>query len=119
MTGSHSRKIAELSPGDLRVHFPEALRKSFGDLAAAVQFSEHFDQGHILSIIQDWSSGRTTTVQGFAMALPEIAEETLKHIQATDDERAAQAWEDIKLEIGERSFTLEKIRRHGRERAGG
>jgi len=82
------------------------LTQAFADLAAAVHFSEHFDRD-IFDVLKGWGDGKKQSLHGVLIALPSIADETLKHIHATGDERAREAWEEIQRKIAEeKGFSL-------------
>ena len=109
----HQRKANELDASEIDVHFSPRVTQAFRDLAAAVHFSEHFD-GDIRSIVQDWAQEKPKTVDGVLIALPTIAGETFRHIAATGDERAHEAWEEISSQMNENGFTLTKARIRGK-----
>jgi hypothetical protein len=105
----HRRKANELDAGEIDVHFSPRVTQAFRDLAAAVHFSEHFD-GDIKKIVEDWAAGKPKSIHGVLVALPSIAGETFKHIAATGDERAQEAWDEIGSQMLENGFTLTKAR---------
>jgi hypothetical protein len=109
----HRRKANELDASEIDVHFSPRVTQAFRDLAAAVHFSEHFD-GDIRRIVQDWAQGKPKTVHGVLIALPSIAGETFRHIAATGDERAQEAWDEIGSQMNEKGFTLTKARVRGK-----
>ncbi len=109
VTPSHSRKATELDAKAIQVHFSPRLTQAFRDLAAAVHFSEHFDNG-TLRTVQDFAEGKSTSLHGVMISLPVLATETFKHIEATGDDRAREAWEDISAQMSEKGFTLTRIR---------
>jgi hypothetical protein len=109
MSGSHTKKVAEVDPRSVGVNLSPEVRRALGDLAAAVQFSEHFD-GDTLLTLQDLASGKQLSVFDVFTAFPLIAEETFKHIHATGDKLAAAAWHEIGSELLERGFTLANFR---------
>lgn len=53
---------------------------------------------------------RNTIIPGFHL----IADETIKHVQATGDSRAREMWHEIGSELLERGFTLEKHQVRGK-----
>jgi hypothetical protein len=107
MPKSHSRKVTEIDPRSIVVHFSDAVRSAFGDLAAAIHFSEHFD-GDIRNELQDWAKGKPRSIHSVLIAFPCIAEETSKHIRATDDKLAQKAWTEITRQMLKDGFTLTK-----------
>ncbi len=110
MSVSHSRRSSELDPASILVSFSPQLTQAFADLAAAVHFSQHFDRD-IFGIVNDWGQGKTKSLRNVLIALPSIADETLKHIHATGDERAKEAWKQIQLEMAEeKGFSLNSRR---------
>jgi hypothetical protein len=109
MPTSHTSKATELDPRGVTVHLSAGVQKAFGDLAAAVHFSEHFD-GDMYKTLQDLAAGKPTSVDDLIGDLPLLAEETFKHVHATGDKRAAVAWHEIASELVERGFTLAKDR---------
>jgi hypothetical protein len=113
MVARHTQKAAELDARGIEVHFSPEVRNAFADLAAAVHFSKHFD-GDILGIVQDWATGKRQSVYNVLKALPSVAEETSKHIRATGDKRAEEAWSEIGLKMSERGFTLTALRQRGK-----
>jgi hypothetical protein len=110
MTGRHSRKETEMDPRGVDIHFPPEVQRAFADLAAAVQSSPQFDP-ETLKTVQEWGSGKPSSVYDILTAFPLVAEETFKHIHATGDERAADAWGQIGSDLLEKGFTLDKQRR--------
>jgi hypothetical protein len=113
MTAGHARKASEIDPRSVDVHFSPEVQRAFGDLAAAVHFSEHFDPD-TLKTVQEWASGKSRSVHDIMTALPLVAEETFKHVHATGDAKAAEAWGQIGSELLEKGFTLSKERRRGK-----
>jgi hypothetical protein len=109
---SHARKAAEIDARDIKVHFPPAVTSAFGELEAAVRSSEHFD-ADILRIVQDYAAGKTKSVHSALITIPAIAEEKMKHVRATGDTRAEQAWHEIAVQMNEGGFSLtqERVRR--------
>jgi hypothetical protein len=95
-----NRKRDEVRPRELIVHFSDNVRSAFGDLAAVVHRSEHFDEG-MVRIVQEWAGRIDPTVHSFITALPTIADETLRYVIATGDKRAAQAWGEISGQLSE------------------
>jgi hypothetical protein len=112
MSGGHTRKASELDPRKVEIHFSPEVQRAFGDLAAAVHSSEHFDPD-MLKTVQEWAGGKPATVQDVMIALPALAQESLKHAQATGDNRAEAAWGAIGSELLEKGFTLSKGRVRG------
>jgi hypothetical protein len=114
MVGSHASKAAsEIDPMNVVVKFSPQVTEAFGDLAAAVHFSEHFD-GDMLRTVQDYAAGKPRSVHDILISLPVIASETFKHVHATGDQRASEAWSKIGLEMLENGFTLAARRGRGK-----
>lgn len=114
MVGSHASKASsEIDPRGVVVNFSPEVTKAFGDLAAAVHFSEHFD-GEMLKTVEDYAAGKPRSVHDIMTALPAIAEETFKHVHATGDQSAAKAWSNISSEMLESGFTLAAPRRRAK-----
>jgi hypothetical protein len=109
MPTSHANKIAHSDPRSVAVHLSPEVRGAFADLAAAVHFSEHFDADTLLTV-QELAADKKLSVFDVLTAFPLIAEETFKHIHATGDKRAAEAWNEIGSELLQRGFTLAKFR---------
>jgi hypothetical protein len=105
VTPSHRSKATELDAKGIEIHFSPKMIQAFRDLAAAVHFSGDFD-GSMLRTVQDLAEGKPTSLHGVLVSLPAIAGETFRHIAATSDERAREAWDDISAQMGERGFTL-------------
>lgn len=112
MHTDRGRKEVE-SLSSIKVSFSPAVRSAFADLAAAVHFSEHFDDG-MRRELQEWASGKPQSVHSVILALPSIAGETFAHIQATGDARAQLAWDEISSQMGEKGFTLSKLSERGK-----
>lgn len=106
---SYTRKATEMDPKAIEVHLSLEVRRAFGDLAAAVHFSERFS-GNMLRTLQDLAEGKALSVDDLVGSFPLLAEETFRHIHATGDERAAKAWHEIGSELLENGFTLAKCR---------
>jgi hypothetical protein len=106
---THSRKVAQIDAKEIKVHFSPAVTSAFGDLEASVQSSEHFDKD-ILRTVQDYAAGQAKSIHGVLISLPAIAAETMKHVRATGDARAEQAWNDITAQINEKGFSLTQLR---------
>ena len=110
---SHAHKAAEVEARDIKVQLSPAVTSAFSDLEQAVRGSEHFD-GDIIRIVQDYAAGKTKSVHDVLIGLPAIAMETMKHVRATGDKRAEQAWEDIAAQMNENGFSL--TQEHGRRK---
>ena len=105
MKGRPSRNVRNLSPRAVKVHLSEEARRAFGDLSAAVHFSDHFHP-QMLLIVDDFAKGTNFSVEDVITSLPSIAEEVFRHIHATGDERAREAWHSISEALAEHGFTL-------------
>jgi hypothetical protein len=110
---THSRKVAEINPRDIEVHFAPAVTKAFGDLEEAVRGSKHFD-GDIHRIVQDYAAGKTKTLHSVLIGLPEIAAQTMQHVRMTGDTSAEAAWDEIAVQMNEAGFSVTPAR--GRRR---
>jgi len=104
MHANRTKRAAE-RPAEIKVSFSPAVKAAFADLAAAVHFSEHFDSG-MRRELQEWAAGKELTAHSVILALPTLAGETFRHIQATGDARAQEAWDEISSQIAEKGFTL-------------
>jgi hypothetical protein len=102
-------KIDEMDPKRVTVRLSEGVRKALSDLAAAVHFSSHFDQG-MLQTVNDLAAGKAMSVDDVVGSLPLIAEHTFDHIYAEGDERARKAWQALGHAFLEEGFTLVKSR---------
>jgi len=112
MPDSHTRRAAEVNPTDIKVRFSPAIKGILTDLDTAVASSRHFD-GDIRHILHQWTTAVTPTLNGVLSALPVVADETLKHIQATADKNAAHAWKEFVYQMGEKqAFTLVRRERN-------
>jgi hypothetical protein len=100
----------ELDPRTVDVHLSAGVQKAFGDLAAAVHFSEHVDAG-IIQTLHDLAGGKALSVDDVLGGLSILAAETIKHVQATGDERPARLWREIASQLVEERFTLKARRR--------
>jgi hypothetical protein len=113
MPSSRTPKPGELDPQSVIVEFGPELRRSFGDLADAVRFDENFD-ADMRSIVEGWAAKGKTSVHDLLAALPVIAAETFKHVQATSNQRAQDAWIDIGIQLAEPDFGLQRPRLRNR-----
>jgi hypothetical protein len=104
---SHARKAAELDARNIVLHFSPEMKRALGDLAAAVHHSEHVDPD-VRKVLQHWAAGQKQTIHDVLIAFPLIAEETFRHIRATGDQRAEDAWREICNQMPERGFILTK-----------
>lgn len=95
----------QLNARQIELHFSSEVRTALRDLAAAVHFSEHFDED-IRVALQRMAESRSTSVHDFVTAFPVIAEETFRHIHATGDVNAKEAWRTLSAQIPEKGFTL-------------
>jgi hypothetical protein len=91
------------------MRFSPAVVSAFSDLAAAVHFSEHFD-ADMRSILQEWAEGKAPSAHSVLTALPLIAGETFRHIHATNDKKAEEAWAEICGQMSEQGFTFAQKR---------
>ncbi len=105
MHADRTRKAKPPSGGEMQISFSAPVMAAIGDLAAAVHFSEHFDSD-IRKVLQDWAGKKTLNANSFLVAFPAVAEETFKHIQATGDTRASDAWDGLRIQMAENGFTL-------------
>jgi len=113
MTESHSRKLTGIDPNSLKINFSEGVQGAFGDLAAALHFSETCSDD-TLTTIRDLSQGKPISVFDMILSFPLMAEDVFEHIHKTGDQKAAKAWHEIGSEVLERGFTLENKRETAR-----
>ena len=105
MPDSHQRKLEEIDPYKVTVRFSPRVKAALADLEAAVHFSKHFD-GDVYAMVQGWARGKSPTVRDVIVEFPLIARETFRHIHATGDKRAEEAWDDLSSQLFEAGFTL-------------
>lgn len=105
MPDSHRGRLDELDARNINVRFSQRVKSALADLDAAVHFSEHFD-GDAYAILRDWAKGKAPSVHDVMVALPLIASETFRHIQATGDRRAEEAWDQLCSDMLEHGFAL-------------
>jgi hypothetical protein len=91
------------------------MQAALKDLAASVHFSEHFDPDVQVSLTR-LAEGKAKSLHDFLIAIPQIAEETFRHIHATQDERATDAWSAISSQMNENGFSLASIRHSAKTR---
>jgi hypothetical protein len=113
MPTSRTPKPGELDPRSVTVSFGPELRRSFGDLAAAVRFDESFDSD-MRDIVEGWATKGRASVQDLLAALPLIAAKTFQHVHTTGDKQAKEAWLDIGIQLAEPNFTLQQSRLRNR-----
>lgn len=104
MPDSHRRKLEKLDADSIKVHFSPKVKSAFADLDAAVHFSEHFSS-EIRPILHGWATGKSPSVGEVLVTLPLIAEETFRHVRATGDQRAEDAWRELCNQMPEKGFT--------------
>jgi hypothetical protein len=109
MHASHASRETELNPRNIEIRFSPGVRNAFNDLDAAVHFSEHFD-ADMKGVLQRWAEGKTPSAHEFVTAIPLIAAETFRHIHATNDQKARDAWEDIAGQLSEQGFAFTQKR---------
>lgn len=100
---------------ELRIKFSPNVRAAFGDLAASVHFSMHFDPD-IRLVVQSWASENDLRVSDVIVAYPAIAWEAMRHIEATGDEHARAALNLIRHRMPENGFILSEISRPAKRR---
>ena len=110
---SHARKATELDARDVEIRFSPGVRRAFGDLAAAVHLSKHFD-ADILRIVESWAANDTQRLHDVLVAFPVIAEQLLLHVNAVRDDRAQNAWREICNQMPEKGFSVFGARRTGK-----
>lgn len=103
---SHRDRTKALDPRNIEVRFSPEVRHTLGDLAAAVRPSRHF-KADMFGILRQWAEGEPPSVHHVLVSFSLLAEETFKHIRATGDRRAEEAWSDFASAMSERGFTLE------------
>jgi hypothetical protein len=109
MHDRHASRETELNPREIKVRFSPAVVSAFSDLAAAVHFSEHFD-ADMRNILQEWAAGKVPSAHSVLTAFPLIAGETFRHIHATNDAKAKEAWDEICGQLSEQGFTFAQKR---------
>lgn len=105
MRNTHRVREEEVNARSLRLHFSASVRQAFGDLEAAVHFSQEFSDD-MRAIVNDWAVGRSPTLHDVLIAFPLIAEHTFRHIRATGDQRAQDAWDQLSSQINENGFAV-------------
>lgn len=105
MSKAHAARVSEIDPSSIKVHFSPEVLTAFGDLAAAVHFSEHFDPD-IRAVLDEWASGKPKSVYGILIGYPAIAQETARYIAATNDKMAQDALLELSTQMIEHGFTL-------------
>lgn len=91
------------------MRFSSGVKSAFGDLNAAVHFSEDFDPG-TKSILERFAGSETLTISDVLPALPLIAEEAFRHIRKTGAKDAEDAWREICSQMSEQGFDLARKR---------
>ena len=87
-------KSKEMDAMNVSVRFsPEVVRK-FARLEAFVHGSQHFDSGLLINL-QSLASGKPPTLDLIIPEIAQLASETMRHVQATGDTRAADAFADL------------------------
>jgi hypothetical protein len=108
-----AKQKAGAGNGVMRVQFSAPVKAAFADLAASVHFSNDFDPD-IRSVLRQWAEQKALNIRDILLAFPAIAEEVFGHIRATGDERASEAWTEIRNQMAENGFTL--LMTHSREK---
>ena len=103
----HRRNVSALDARRIEIRFSPKVQQAYRDLAAAVHFSGHFDPD-TYEVLRRWSGDETLALHDVLIAFPLVAAETFLHIQATGDERAKEAWENVCSYMPENGFTLAK-----------
>jgi hypothetical protein len=99
------RKLRELNPSIVQVQLPPDVRKAFGDLAAAVHLSGQVGEG-MIETLNDLVGGKNINLEDLVGSLPLLAAQTIRHVQATGDDRVARAWSEIASHLIEEKFIL-------------
>lgn len=105
MVSKPVRPRDELDAREISISFSPKVQKAFGSLAASVRHSEHFGQ-EMYDMLEDWSQGKKATVYDVLVTLPLIAQDMAKHVKATNDRNAEEAWGDICIQMFENGFNL-------------
>jgi hypothetical protein len=113
MHTERTAKTAKSNRADVQVRFSPRVRSAFADLAAAVHFTDNFDPD-IRTVLAEWGSSDTLSASDVLIAFPAIAQEVFSHIQAAGDQRANEAWEDLRNQIAENGFTFSMRPARGR-----
>lgn len=96
--GGHRRQVSEIDPGTLRVQFSDDVIRSLNRIEAAVHDSKHFDSDLLVNL-QDLTSGKPIPVSYALSEVALITRETMKHVHATGDTKAAEALDQLIAEF--------------------
>ena len=91
---THASRHRKLDLDDVQIQLAPEVLRSLSRIEALVHDSSHFDKDLLVNL-QGLTSGKPIPVQ---MALTEvglITRETMKHVHATGDKRAAEALSDL------------------------
>jgi len=105
MAGNLPHQETELDARDLNVRFSPPVQTALKTLTVIALKSDWFDP-EMHAILEEWSSGKPTTIHDVMITLPLIAEQTAEHIKATGDERAKDAWRDLCTQLPENGFIV-------------
>ena len=112
---NQTRNETILNAREVELRLSEPVRGALADLKAAVHFSKHFDPDVLVALTRI-SEGKSPSAHDFIISLPTIAEETFRHIQATGDERAREAWSQLGDHMLNQGFQLVSTQQIGRHR---
>jgi hypothetical protein len=90
----HKPKFREVNALDVSVKFSPEVARKFARLEAFVHDSPHFDSGLLINL-QSLASGKSPCLDEIIPGMAQLASETMRHVQATGDTRAADALSDL------------------------
>lgn len=105
MVSDRPGKAPELDARTIKVSFSPRVKLALSDLAAAVHFSDHFESD-IRDALNEWTADKQPSIHDVLIVLPHLASETFRHIHATGDTRAEQAWDEFAGQLNEKGFAL-------------
>lgn len=87
-------KSKEMDAMNVSVRFSPEVTRKFARLEAFVHGSPHFDSG-LLTNLQSLASGKAPCLDEIIPEMAQLASETMRHVEATGDTRAADALSDL------------------------
>lgn len=90
----HKPKVRKTDAIDVSVKFSPEVARNFARLEAFVHDSPHFDSGLLINL-QSLASGKAPSLNEIIPEMAQLARETMQHVQATGDTRAADALLDL------------------------
>jgi hypothetical protein len=92
----------------VRIRFSPEVKRLFARVEGAVHGSEHFSP-EILENLQEYADEKPLLIQAALAHVATVTKETMRHINATGDEKAQLALWDLASALGEdNAFTLVK-----------